>query len=308
MDSNISELRYPSATGLGNIYAKLWIPEGTPVAILQIAHGMAEHIERYAEFAEWLNQHGILVAANDHAGHGKSLSDEAHKGYFGPHNGWSSVVEDMKQLHDHVAVLYPGVSYLMLGHSMGSFLARTYAARFGDGIAAFVFSGTAGKNPAVSAGRLLAKIERKRNGPIRPSKLLNDMSFGSYNKPFAPVRTDFDWLSRDTQRVDRYVADPLCGFVFTAEAMLDLFDGLDEVGSLDWAARVPEVPILLISGERDPLGGNGKGIRQVSDWLKNTGHTVTCKLYPDGRHEMLNETNRTEVYADILSFIKNTIQ
>lgn len=308
MDSNISELRYPSATGLGSIYAKLWIPEGTPAAILQIAHGMAEHFERYTEFAGFLNQYGILVAANDHAGHGKSLSDEAHKGYFGPHNGWSAVVEDMKQLHDHVAALYPGVPYLLMGHSMGSFLARTYAARYGDGIAAFVFSGTAGKNPAVAAGRLLAKIERKRNGPIRPSKLLNDMSFGSYNKPFAPARTEFDWLSRDAQLVDRYVEDPLCGFVFTAEAMLDLFDGLDEIGSMDWAARVPEVPVLLISGERDPVGGNGKGVRQVSDWLKNTGHTVTCKLYPEGRHEMLNETNRAEVYADILGFINNTIR
>lgn len=301
------EWKYSSATGLGNIYSKLWLPKSVPSAIVQIAHGMAEHIGRYAEFIEYLNENGVLVAANDHAGHGGSLTENAVKGYFGARNGWNSVVEDMRQLHDETASRYPDVPYVLLGHSMGSFLARTYASRYGEGISAFVFSGTAGKNPAIGAGRIAGRLERLRNGSAKPSRLLDSLSFGAYNKSFAPARTTFDWLSRDTKRVDEYVADPLCGFVFTAEGMLDIFDGLDFISSPEWAKSVPHVPILILSGEQDPVGSNGKGVRQVSGWLSETGHEVEVRLYPEGRHEMLNELNRKEVFEDILSFIKRAI-
>ncbi len=299
--------KYSSATGLGAIYSKLWSPKSAPTAIVQIAHGMAEHIGRYMEFIEYLNENGVLVAANDHAGHGGSLAENAAKGFFGARNGWNSVVEDMRQLHDETASRYPDVPYVLLGHSMGSFLARTYASRYGEGIAAFVFSGTAGKNPAVGAGRIVGRLERLRNGPAKPSRLLDSLSFGAYNKAFAPARTSFDWLSRDMERVDKYVADPLCGFVFTAEGMLDIFDGLEFISAPEWAKSVPHVPILLISGEQDPVGANGKGVRQVSAWLQDTGHDVEVRLYPEGRHEMLNELNRKEVFADILSFIKRAV-
>ncbi len=301
------EWRYPSATGLGTIYSKLWLPKSPPYAIVQIAHGMAEHIGRYTEFIGFLNENGVAVTANDHAGHGGSITENAVKGYFGAQNGWSNVVEDMLQLHDEIASRFPDVPYVLLGHSMGSFLARTYASRYGKGIAAFIFSGTAGKNPAIGAGRIVSKLEQLKNGPAKPSKLLDSLSFGAYNKAFAPARTSFDWLSRDSKRVDEYVTDSLCGFVFTAEGMRDIFDGLGFISTPEWAKSIPNVPILLISGSKDPVGACGEGVRQVAEWLKASGHSVQLQLYPEGRHEMLNELNRKEVFQDILSFINRAI-
>lgn len=301
------EWKFASATGLGDVYSKQWKPDSSPIAIVQIAHGMAEHIGRYSEFIGFLNENSVLVVANDHAGHGGSISENGVKGYFGAKNGWDFVIEDMRRLHDEAVSRYPNVPYVLLGHSMGSFLARTYAARYGKSIAAFVFSGTAGRNPAIGAGRIAGRLERMKNGPAAPSKLLDKLSFGAYNKAFAPARTSFDWLSRDTERVNEYIADPLCGFVFTAEGMLDIFDGLEFISSPEWASSVPHVPILMISGEHDPVGNNGKGVRQVAAWLSDTGHDVELKLYPEGRHEMLNEVNRKEVYSDILAFIKRAI-
>lgn len=298
-----TDLRFASATGLGEIYVRTWVPSGTPKAILQIAHGMAEHISRYDEFASYLSQNGILVVGNDHAGHGKSIGENAIKGYFGERDGWRSLMEDMRRLHDKTVVLYPNTPYILFGHSAGSFLARAYAAQYGEEIAALIFSGTAGRNPAIPLGRLIVRLEVLRNGHAKPSKLLDKMSFGTYNKSFNPARTSFDWLSRDAAQVDAYVADPLCGFVFTAEGMLDVLNVLDYVSGLDWAKNVPQVPVLLISGSEDPVGMRGRGVRQVCEWLKQTGHNVDCRLYENCRHELINEQNRQKVYQDILSFI-----
>lgn len=300
------ELAYASATGLGNIYAKLYLPDSDPRAVVQLAHGMAEHIARYDAFAQFLCGHGLAVAANDHAGHGKS-ADQAHKGYFGESNGWDAVVKDMKALHDIAVKRFPGVPYVLFGHSMGSFLARSYAARYKKDLSMLILSGTAGANPILGIAKILAKNEKKKNGPMQPSKRINDMSFGSYNKRFLPARTPFDWLSTDTAVVDRYIEDPWCGFPFTAEAYYDVFTGLSQITGPAWAQNVPYVPILLLSGAQDPVGNAGRGVRQVEQWLKDTGHNVTCKLYPEGRHEMLNERNHDEVYADALAFIEGIL-
>lgn len=300
------EFRYPSATNLGECFSMLWMPDASPRGIVQIAHGMAEHIARYAPFAAYLAANDYVVAANDHMGHGKS-GDLALKGYFGGQNGWDSVLKDMKALHDHVASLFPGIPYALFGHSMGSFLSRAYCARYKEDFSALILSGTGGRNPAVAIGKAIARLEQKRNGEKKPSKLLNDMSLGSYNKAFSPARTGFDWLSRDKAQVDLYISDPLCGFVLTAEGFFDLLGGISEVTGPQWAAKLPDIPIYLFSGEKDPVGGNGKGVREVRRWLEETGHTVTCKLYADGRHEMLNEINRTEVYGDVLQFLNSII-
>lgn len=296
------EKKFPSATGLCDIRYRMWIPE-EPRAALQLTHGMAEHIDRYDDFARYLAENGVLVYGQDHASHGKSWTEGMPRGYFGKENGWDALVQDMRTLRDIVSKEYAGLPYILMGHSMGSFLARTYAGRDGQDFDGFIFSGTAGKNPVLGIAKALAKREIKKTGGHQPSKTLHQLSFGTYNKAFKPNRTENDWLTRDAAQVDLYAADPLCGFPFTASGMLDLFTGLTEVSSTEWAKRVPMRPVFLFSGDRDPVGGNGKGVKQVYGWLKNSGHEVELKLYAEGRHEMLNETNHDEVYKDVLLFI-----
>ncbi len=296
------EKRFPSATGLCDIRYRLWIPSDPRVA-LQIAHGMAEHIDRYDAFATFLAENGILVYGADIAGHGKSIGKSGLKGYFCAENGWDAVLQDMRTLRDVVRTEFPAIPYILMGHSMGSFLARSYAGRDGRDFEAYIFSGTAGKNPMLGIAKFLARREIKKHGAETPSDLLYNLSFGSYNKAFRPNRTAFDWLSRDDEQVDKYVSDELCGFPFSAGAMLDLFNGLSEISSINWARRLPDRPILLLSGACDPVGGAGNGVKQVFGWIKKSGRNAECKLYEGGRHEMLNEINREEVYRDILLFI-----
>lgn len=303
MKVTLKDRRFPSATGLGMTHCRLWIPE-EPCAALQVTHGMAEHIDRYDAFARYLAERGVLVYGQDHAGHGRSTTP-AERGYFGPENGWDALVQDMRTLYDSVKCDYPAIPFILFGHSMGSFLARTYAGRDGGDFDAFIFSGTAGKNPALGIAKLIARREMRKRGPNQPSALLDKLSFGSYNKAIGENRTAFDWLSREQEQVDRYVEDENCGFVFTAAGMRDLFDGLGEISSAQWASRVPDKPILIVSGDNDPVGGKGgKGVKQVAGWLKQTGHAVELKLYPGARHEILNETNRDEVFGDIALFVE----
>lgn len=302
MSVSLREKRFPSATGLCDIRYRMWIPED-PHAALQITHGMAEHIDRYDDFARFMAENGVLVYGMDIAGHGKSVKADGVLGYFGEKNGWDAVLQDMRTLRDIVKSEFPGLPYILMGHSMGSFLARTYAGRDGTDFDAFIFSGTAGTNPVLGIGMWLAKREIRKTGGDKPSMTLYKMSFGSYNKAFQPNRTENDWLSRDEAQVDRYVADEKCGFPFTACAMYDVFTGLKEISDKDWASRVPNKPILLIAGACDPVGNNGKGVRQVHARLVKAGRSAEMKLYDGARHEVLNEINKTEVYNDVLLFV-----
>ena len=303
MSISYREKRFPSATGLCDIAYRMWVPDDPRVAV-EIVHGMAEHMDRYDHFAKYLADNGVLVFGADLASHGKSWKEGMPRGFFGQKNGWDANVQDLRTLRDLVKKEYPAIPFILFGHSMGSFLARTYAGRDGEDFEAYVFSGTAGSNPVLGIAKWLARREIKKTGGDKPSITLYNLSFGSYNKAFKPNRTESDWLSRDDAQVDNYVADPLCGYPFTACAMLDLFNGLSEISNEAWAARVPKRPILVMSGAMDPVGGKGKGVRQVAKWLGQTGHSVECKLYEGGRHEMLNETNRQEVYGDVLLFIE----
>ncbi|MEG1547742.1 MAG: alpha/beta hydrolase [Clostridia bacterium] len=301
----LNDFTIPSQTNQGNLFVRVWQPDGETRAVLQIVHGMAEHMQRYEEFAEFLKHNGILVVGNDISSHGKSSidGDDIH-GYFGEKDGWSNLVGDIRNVYQKVKAQYPFVPYILMGHSMGSFLARSYAGRNGDDMDAFVFSGTAGKNPALPIAKLIAQNEIKKKGAKTPSAILDSLSFGAYNNAFKPNRTRFDWLSRDSEQVDKYVNDPLCGFVFTASAFKDLFDGLSEIQDIKWAKLVPDKPIMLISGTADPVGGKqAKGVKQVADMLVETGHRVELNLYENARHELLNEINKDIVYADILDFI-----
>lgn len=292
-----------SSTGLCSINIRFWEPENQPPrAVLTIMHGMAEHVDRYNDFAGFLAQNGIAVAAADMVSHGKSISENGIRGYFGPENGWDRLIDDALSVHEVIKQAYPSIPCFLLGHSMGSFLARSYAARHGGDIDAFVFCGTAGHNPAMPIAKLVANAEIKRTGGNVPSKKIDSLAFGAYNKPFER-RTEFDWLSADQANVDRYIADPLCGFTFTAAAFRDLFTGLEEVSRKDWAAKVPNKPILVIAGDKDPVGSMGKGPKEVAARLTDSGHDVLFKLYPNMRHEILNETDKETVWKDVLDFL-----
>ena len=283
MKFTLREKRFPSATGLCDIRYRMWIPED-PHAALQITHGMAEHIDRYEEFASFLAENGILVYGNDIASHGKSIRDGVPKGYFGEKDGWNAVVQDMRTMRDLVKTDYPGIPFILLGHSMGSFLARTYAGRDGTDFDAFIFSGTAGSNPVLAIGKLIAKNEIKKTGGKQPSITLFNMSFGSYNKAFKPNRTVNDWLSRDNAKVDAYVADENCGFPFTAHAMYDVFTGLTEISNEKWAKRVPLRPILVMSGAKDPVGGAGKAYQRPGQFVLKIGGAGFLAAYSRVSH------------------------
>lgn len=287
-----------------------WLPDNDAdiVGLLQIAHGMAEHGKRYTDFAGFLTANGYAVYANDHRGHGKTAGKVENLGFIAPKNGWDAVVSDMKVLSTHVAEKHPGKPFFIMGHSMGSFLTRKYleAPPFKpDGA---ILSGTAG-NPGIlgGVGRFLTSFLMLFNAPNSPSKLMDKLSFGAYNTSFKPNRTAFDWLSRDHEQVDKYVDDPYCGTVFSLQFFNDMLGGLIHVSkqaNIDKTAE--DLPLYIFSGEKDPVGTNGKGVTEVYEKYKKAGiKNVTLKLYKDGRHEMVNEINRDEVYKDILNWLNN---
>ena len=297
---------YPSNTGLCEIAAYKWLPAGEPKAVIQIVHGMAEHAKRYDDIAVYFTGLGYAVFAEDHPGHGESINGRGVKGWFAEKDGWSLVVADIMTLHEKIKAEYPGKKMILYGHSMGSFLARTCASRYPEEFDAFIFSGTAGKNPVLGIAKTLASSHAKKTGGKVPDEQLNSMGFGAYNKRIKDQRTPFDWLSRDNAVVDAYIKDDLCGFTFTSAAFRDMFEGLGEVSGKQWAEKVKNVPIYLVAGKEDPVGSYGKGVVEVCENLRKTGHTkVVLQLYEGGRHEMHNETNRAEVYSGIAAFLRS---
>ena len=289
------------------LHVRAWTPDA-PRAAIQIAHGMAEHGGRYEDFAMAMAREGIAVYAPDHAGHGKSAAPDAY-GYFYAKHGWRRAVDDLHAVRASIEERHPGVPLILLGHSMGSLMARSYITRYGEGLRGVILSGTGGPNPLLPVGKLLAAIEMRRLPAHKPSLLIDKLVFGAYSKPFAPARTPFDWLSRDPAQVDAYIADPGCGFPFTAAGYRDVFMGLGEIQAKSWAPSVPAgLPVLIISGERDPVGAMGKGVRWVEKALRDAGvREVECVLYPGARHELLNETNRAEVYADVAAWVSRVL-
>lgn len=303
MSCTIHSFRFASTSGLAEIAALKYIPDGEVTAVLQIAHGMAEHKERYDAFAKVLAEGGIAVYINDHLGHGESVSAESELGYFGE-GGWRVMVEDCFALHGLAREEYPDLPYFMFGHSMGSFVAREYVRTHGDDLAGGIICGTGGKNPAAGIGIALVNMIAGCKGEHHRSKLIDNIAFGSYNKR-CPGRTNFDWLTRDDNVVDTYIADPLCGFLFTVNGFRGLFQALDTVSQPKWYAEVrQDLPLLLIAGDEDPVGAYGKGVVEVCDKLAATGHNVQMQLFDGCRHEILNESAMVEaVYECVLQFI-----
>ena len=304
------DFRFLSTDGKHKVFARECTPDGEVRAVLQIAHGVAEHIYRYAPFMEFLANHGFVVVANDHLGHGKTAENEQELCFFAEKDGWNDVVSDMDQLHKLTAAKYPDVPYFLFGHSMGSFLTRTYIIDHPEGLKGAIISGT-GQNPAavVAAGKLMAKLEMIDNGPMYHSPTLDKLAFGSYNKKYDHVRTKLDWLTRDEAIVDQYIADPLCGAMATAGMFHDMMGGLQYIWKTENLNKMNKAtPVYFMAGDGDPVGNYGEGVKKVYNrFLKVGCKDVKLKLYKDGRHEMLNELNKDEVYADILDWLNSKI-
>ena len=301
------EFNYPSKDGLTTIHAVEWAPETEVRGILQIAHGMVEFIDRYDRFASFMASNGFYVVGNDHLGHGKSVTDENNLGFFAEKGGNACVIGDMQQLREMTRKKYPDVPYFILGHSMGSFLTRQYIEMHGEGLKGAVIMGTgfqpmATLNMGIGLTGFLAKIK----GSHHRSKLVNGMALGAYNKSFEPARTKNDWLTRDEAVVDAYEANPLNQFMFTVNGYNNLFRGLKYAQSKENLEKIPkDLPILVISGQNDPVGEFGKGPTAVAQIYRNTGiGDVTLKLFPEDRHEILNELDKEAVDAFLLDWIK----
>lgn len=305
------ELYFDSRDNENKIHAMKWIPESkTPICILQIIHGMAEYIERYDEFAENMAQKGILVVGEDHLGHGKSVGENGTYGYFCERDAATVVVRDSHRLKKMIQEQYPGVPYIILGHSMGSFILRNYLCRYGTGIQAAVIVGTGMQPKAVlAAGKAVAAVQKLFKDSKYPSSLLNAIAFGGYNKRIKGNRTVMDWLTKDEKIVDAYIQDPLCGFTFTVNGFQTIFELVSRLYKSDNLEKIPkELPVLFMSGADDPVGDYGKGVNKACRSLVDAGmKRVQMKLYSDDRHEILNETDRAKIYEDIYIWILSVI-
>ncbi len=301
-----------SHSGLANIYFQSWTPSNPDniKGIFQIVHGMAEHGDRYEEFAKFLTGLGFAVYVADHIGHGRSVKSDDDLGYFGEKDGWISFVEDAHSVTLRAKKEFPGVPVILFGHSMGSFVVRNYITKYADDIDATIICGTSGPNPAAGMGIFLAETVAKIKGSKHKSKLINSIAFGSYNKKCASAGDNgFGWLTTDKAIVKKYNEDPYCGFLFTVKGFKDLFSVLDSVSKKEWYEKVPSnLPIFLISGKEDPVGSYGSGVEKVYNDLLNTGHKkVTIKLYDRMRHEILNEFGKEEVMINIAQWCQKIL-
>lgn len=304
------EFTFKSATGVCDIYGCRYTPDDDAVkAVIAINHGMAEHQARYRDFVSFLTSNGFAVYMHDMANHGKSNNDKNLTGYFGKKDGYKALVKDFDSVVKIAKTDYPDKKLVIMGHSMGSFIVRCYTAWYPNaGFDGAIYMGTGGSNPIAGVGDFVSSLIAKVTGYKKKVALLDKMTFGSYNNKFEK-RTAFDWLTRDNSVVDKYINDEYCGFLFSAQGMNDLVKLNINANLDDWYARVPKnLPILVISGADDSVCDYSKGVVEIENKLKATAHkNVTAKLYNGARHEILNETNRDEVYADILLWISDNV-
>jgi alpha-beta hydrolase superfamily lysophospholipase len=294
-----------------DLFVYRWEPDDPAkvVAIAHILHGMAEHAARYARLAETLTAHGFRVYAHDHRGHGRTAKPE-EIGHFGDENGWARVIGDARRLLRREMDENAGKPLVVLGHSMGSFMAQQLMYEVPDWISAVVLSASNGKpTPLASAGRLVARLERKRLGARGKSPVLRSLSFEAFNKTFKPNRTACDWLSRDEAEVDRYAADPLCGFECTTSTWIEMLDALAEINRPSNQAKIrKDLPVYIIAGGEDPVSEKTKGLYQLLRAYGKAGLTdVTHHFYPGARHEVFNETNRGEVTHELLVWLRSKV-
>lgn len=301
-----TEFYFPSSDEIHDIHAVMWKPEGDVCAILQISHGMTEYVNRYEELAEYLTARGILVVGNDHLGHGQSVIREEEWGFFASGDAGAKVVRDLHTLTQKVHREYPDVPYFLLGHSMGSFMARRYAMTYGAELDGAIFVGT-GNQPYVLVLLAQAVVDFLSIffGERHRSRFVNFLMFGLYNKRFKPLKTKYDWLSRNEENVERYKKDKACTFQFTLNGYKTLFSTLAFIEKPANIRQIPaKLPILFLSGEEDPVGNYGKAVKQVCALYKKRGiRDLSLKLYSKDRHEILNELDRQEAFEYLYNWL-----
>ena len=300
---------FASSCGI-QLHAYRWEPQGEPKAIIQIVHGIAEHVQRYDHFARYLTSLGYLVVAEDHMVHGTSICGEVPQGYFS--GGWDAAVEDCCRLMRNTMEAYPGVPYILFGHSMGSFLARSILIKHPDsGITASIICGSAWMPGLVlQGGKMISGLLCRGEKAKQPSAQLQSIMFGGYDKRIEHKRTSCDWLTRDNTIVDAYVADPLCGFAPTPALANAMMNGLLYIQSGDNLKRMnKELPVYFIAGAEDPVGGYGDGVRKAAQMFVGSGMKhVSVKLYPGCRHEIHNELNKEEMYEDVAVWMDKVLK
>lgn len=290
----------------------IWKPDQQePIGVIQIAHGMVEYIDRYQEFAEFFTNKGYVVVGMDHLGHGDSVNKIEDWGYFADENGYNILIEDIYNLYLCMKKTYPKQAYFLMGHSMGSFLVRRCLTMYQWDIAGCIIVGTGYQPYSVALfGYVLASIVGHFKGERYRSPLVDNLAFGSYNKKFEPAPSKKEWLTKDKDILAAYLKDPKCNFVFSISAYQDLFRTLIHISKPVNVKKMDKnLPILCVSGEDDPVGNFGKGVKKVcSTWTKIGMTCITMKLYKDDRHELLNEVDRGEVFEDIFQWIKKRIK
>lgn len=296
------------ASDRSRLFVNQWLPNAPLKALILLAHGMAEHSARYARLAESFCAEGYGVYAPDQRGHGKT-ADHGTLGHFADDDGWCKVVGDLASLNQFLGQRHPGVPIVMLGHSMGSYIAQAYLLHHSASLHGAILSGSNFQPVALyRAARQIARFEKLRQGARGRSALIEWLSFGSFNKKFKPARTRFDWLSRDPAEVDKYATDQLCGFRCTNQLWIDLLGGLQQISKASNLAQIdPGLPLLVIGGECDPVS-EGRRLTDLANALRSAGsQNLQLKIYPQARHELFNESNRDEVTADVLAWIDQAL-
>lgn len=299
---------YFDSCGAGMIHGCRWEPEGQPRAILQIVHGITDHAERYDDFAAYMAELGYLVVAEDHMGHGRSAGKKTVRGYF--NGGWFCAVGDAYQLLVQTKGEFSDLPYVLFGHSMGSFMVQTMLQKYPDcGIDACILCGT-GWQPTigVSAAIKLCEVICRLSGDKKPSPRLQTVLFGAFNRRVEHPRTVYDWINRNNREVDAYLADPLCRDPVTAGLMRDMLTGISYIQTRENLERMDkDLPVLIISGGDDPVGNFGEGARKTAECFREVGMlSVTTRIYPLCRHEILHEINKKDIYQDIADWLRPT--
>ena len=306
----MQDLYFPSHDGVTQIHACLWLPEGEIKGVVQIIHGMCEYAARYAPFAEFLNSHGFAVCADDHLGHGQSIKSKEDLGYFNKQRDTGIIIKDIRALQLAIKKQVGDKPYFIMGHSMGSFFCRKYISLYGADFDGAIIMGTGFKSKAtLNTALFCVRFNALFRGWRNRSKTIKKLAFGSYNKKFKPARTPNDWLSVNTENVDKYNADELCNFSFTNNAYNGLFSIIKQACSSKTIKAVPKtLPVYFVAGADDPVGDYGKGVQKAYDKFKKAGvQDVQITLYEKGRHEILNDDCKDKVCEDILAFINSHI-